>query len=304
MMRFVGLLLLMIAPLTASAAPLAELFGTRTSDGVLLHGLHYSPRNPSTTAVIHLPGGPGAFYSIQDMAPLAQSLQQADYHFFTVNTRTAGTNGMMYARFEDYEKDVAAAVQYALGTGMKDIILLGQSLGSVRAVYYTAMTGDTAIKALILCSAIPSPYLEAQARRDADQRQAYDEFLAKQRKKIANRQGLELSAWPWWGNERLLNISAAAWVSVFGAPAESNASTVKFAGKIELPVLMVHGTRDEVVRPALAEQVLAAFSKSSDRHLVTIEGANHLFLGHEAELASVVTDWLVKRFPHPVVSGE
>ena len=75
----------------ATATPLAELFAMQTKDGVLLHGLHYRPARESHTVVIHLPGGPGAFYSPQDMAPLAEVLTRNDIHFLSVNLRTAGT---------------------------------------------------------------------------------------------------------------------------------------------------------------------------------------------------------------------
>lgn len=284
-------------PSPADDPPLAELVAMRTDDGVLLHGLHYRPRQPSATVVIHVPGGPGAFYSIQDMAPVARTLNDAGYHFLSVNTRTAGTNGMLYARFDDYRRDLDAAVRLALQRGLTDIVLLGQSLGTARAVYYVARTGQPDIRALVLAAPIPSPYLEAQFRWNDAERARYDAFLAEQRQAVAAGDGRALASYRWWGNDRILEVSAATWVDVFGTPEESDASTVEFAPEVALPVLVVYGTEDETVRPELARQVLSAFTASPVRDLRAIEGANHVFIGHEQALADIVRDWLLEHVP-------
>lgn len=276
----------------------------RTSDGVLLHGLHYRPQQPSATVVIHVPGGPGAFYSIQDMAPVAAALTENGYHFLSVNTRTAGANGMMYARFEDYRLDLEAAVQLALGRGLTGIVLLGQSLGTARAVYYQAKTGQPAVEALVLTAPIPSPYLEAQARWNEAQRAAYGAFLEEQRAAVAAGEGRRLASYAWWGNDRILEVSAATWVNLFGTPAESDASTVEFAPGIELPVLVVYGTEDETVSPELAADVLAGFTSAPVRDLRAIEGANHVFIGFEEQLADAVTGWLLEHVPPHQSGGE
>lgn len=300
-----------VATATSSAAgaheapaPLAELVAMRTSDGVLLHGLHYRPEQPSATVVIHVPGGPGAFYSIQDMAPVAAELTENGYHFLSVNTRTAGANGMMYARFEDYRLDLEAAVQLALVRGMTGIVLLGQSLGTARAVHYQSATEQPAVEALVLTAPIPSPYLEAQARWNEAERAAYDAFLEEQRAAVAADEGRRLASYAWWGNDRILEVSAATWVNLFGPPAESDASTVEFAPDIELPVLVVYGTKDETVSPELAAEVLAAFTSAPLRDLRAVEGANHVFIGFEAQLADVVTGWLLEHVPPRQPGGE
>jgi dipeptidyl aminopeptidase/acylaminoacyl peptidase len=85
---FAATLSAMPAIAAETAAPLAELVAMRTTDGLLLHGLHYRPDRPSTTVVIHVPGGPGAFYSIQDMAPVASELTANGYHFLSVTSST------------------------------------------------------------------------------------------------------------------------------------------------------------------------------------------------------------------------
>lgn len=281
------------APAQLAAAPVAELFAMKTEDGVLLHGLHYRPPRNSTAVVIHLPGGPGAFYSPQDMAPLADALTRGGVHFLSVNLRTAGTNGMYYANFEEYPLDIAAAVRYAKDQGLTNIILLGHSLSSARVFYYLSKVQEPAIRAVIVSSGITSPYLESQLRWDAAGRAKYDDFLALRRGDVKAGRDRELSAYP-WGVNRNFEFSAATWVNVFGNPQDSNASTVKFAKDIRVPVLVVHGTKDETALPKNAELILASLINSPKKELIWIEGGNHLFIGTAVPYADAVAGWVTK----------
>jgi len=282
----------------AAAAPLAELVSARTSDDVLLHGLLYSPPTRSSRVVIHIPGGPGSFYSVQDMAPMAEALNHAGWHFLSMNCRTAGSGfeALAHARFEDYREDVAAAVELARRHGLTNVVLLGHSLGTARVAYYVAGRADAApsgvrLLGVVLGGSILSPYLEAQLRWSPDERAQYDAFLARQRERVAAGQGRELDAYPWAPGRRI-ELSAASWISVFGSPSESNASTIKFAAAFDVPVLLVHGTADHTALPDNARQLYAALSQSPSRELVWIDGGDHLFRGHEADFARIVVEWL------------
>jgi pimeloyl-ACP methyl ester carboxylesterase len=271
-----------------------------TDDHVPLFGLLYTPTRPTGYAVIHIPGGPGAFYSAQDMAPLASELNRDDYAFLSINMRTAGS--MLRARFEDYLLDVGAAVRLARQRGFTHLVLLGHSLGSARVVYYMARTKDPTVEGLVLSGVITSPYLEAQMRWNEAERARYDLFLQKQRERIQAGHGGELASYPWSGG-RELEMSADTWVSVFGAPQESNASTVKFAADIRVPVLVVHGTKDEAAMPENAQELLKALVASPAKQLVMVEGANHLFMGYAQQYADIVANWVRKTVPQDSTTG-
>lgn len=294
-----SLVLLAFTGITVRAAPLAELIGVKTEDGVLLNGLHYRPAAPSHTVVIHIPGGPGAFYGMQDMNPMAAALMANGHHFLSMNTRTAGSGGfatMAHAKFEDYRYDVAAAVAYAKQQGLTEIVLLGHSLGSARVVYFLAQTREPSVRGIILSGAITSPYLEAQMRWNPGQRAAFDGFLAGLRERVRSGRGKELATYE-WGPGRNVELSAASWLSIFGPPADSNASTVKFADSITSRVLLVHGDQDPTALPANAEQIYAALTKARSRELVWIQGGTHLFTGQEAAFAEAVVQWLKRVVP-------
>ena len=285
----------------AECAPQAELLSISTSDGVLLHGLLYSASKRSNRVVIHIPGGPGAFYSVQDMAPMATALNRTGWHFLSMNTRTAGSGfeSLAYAHFEDYRQDVAAAIELARDRGLTDVVLLGHSLGTARVAYYLAGRTDPSasrahLRGVVLGGSILSPYLEAQMRWSPEQRAQFDAFLARQREQIAANKPRVLDSYP-WAPGRNIELSAAAWVSVFGNPQDSNASTVKFASAFDVPVLLVHGTEDKTALPENARQLYAALEGSPSRELVWIDGGDHLFRGHESQYAKAVTTWLARR---------
>ena len=69
-------------------------------------------------------------------------------------------------------------------------------------------------------------------------------------------------------------------------PAES-------AGRLVAPLLLVHGTSDEVVPIEVSRRIHAAARRP--KRLVEVRGARHDFLDRRARLVRVVSDWLVRR---------
>ncbi|HWN63041.1 MAG TPA: alpha/beta fold hydrolase [Streptosporangiaceae bacterium] len=67
------------------------------------------------------------------------------------------------------------------------------------------------------------------------------------------------------------------------------------------PLLVVHGTWDRWVPVAQARE-LAARAGSPSRY-VEVEGANHAFSWHRAELANVIADWLGAAWNHEGATG-
>ncbi len=285
-----------VVPANAKEAPRAELVSTFTADHVLLHGLLYPASKPSRSVVLHLPGGPGSFYSMQDMAPLARDLNAKGYNFLSINLRSAGANGILFTKFEDYYADIAAAIQLCKSRGMTEVVLLGHSLSGPRAFYYMSRAHDPAVRAIVLSGVITSPYEEAQLRWNAEERAQYDRFLQDQRDTVKAGDGRRLATFPWSGGHQF-EMSAATWVSIFGTPAESNASTVKYARDITVPVLIVHGMKDEGALPANAKIVLASLVNSPSKSVTWVAGANHLFIGSSDVYGRIVSDWVVRTIP-------
>ena len=284
----------------ASAAPLAEFLLYPTEDKLALNALLFAPQTPTKSVVIMIPGMTGGFSGGgHDYSPMAEGLNQKGYAFMVPNMRTAGLHGMLFARFDDYTKDVAAAVAEAKRRGLTDIILFGTSLGGPRAIHYWTRTRDPAIKAMGFLASIKSPYLEAQLRFDPARKADFDGFLVKCRDLIKQGRGKDVLTYENWFPGRHITLSAVSFVEIFGTLEESDASTVKFGPQLIIPVVVIHGTKDEIALPPNATAIYDSLTAAPKRDIVWVEGATHyLAPGAIAEnYAKAVVDWVTRALP-------
>lgn len=279
-------------------APLAEFDSYLTEDRQLLHGLLWLPAGKTRTAVIYVPGGPGGFAGPVALNPIASAMTGKGYAFMAVNMRTAGANGFLFAHFEDCVKDIGTAVRFLKSRAFTDIVLVGDSLGGARSVYYWFESREPSIKALVFLATIKSPYLEAQLRWNEKERAEYDAFLREARDRVAKGRGQEILTYPAWYPGRPIVASARTFVNLFGTPEESNASTVKFGAHVTLPSLILHGNRDAVSLPENPESVFQSLTASPRRDLLWVDGEHFLIPEPEAgKYAEALIGWLLEVAP-------
>jgi alpha-beta hydrolase superfamily lysophospholipase len=284
----------------ASSAPLAEFLLYQAEDKIPLNALLFVPKAASKNVVIMIPGMTGGFSGgLHDYLPMAERLNEKGYAFMVPNMRTAGLHGMLFARFDDYTKDVAAAVAEAKARGLTEIILFGTSLGGPRAIHYWTSTKDPAIKAMGFLASIKSPYLEAQLRFDPARKADFDAFLVKCRDLIKQGRGREVLTYENWFPGRHVTLSAMSFVDIFGTLEDSNASTVKFGSRLTIPAVVIHGTKDEIALPPNATAIYDSLTAAPTREIVWVEGASHFLTpGPIAEAyAKAVADWVVRAVP-------
>jgi alpha-beta hydrolase superfamily lysophospholipase len=284
----------------ARAAPLAEFLLYPTEDKLALNALLFAPKTPTRSVVIMIPGMTGGFSGGgHDYVPMAERLSEKGYAFMVPNMRTAGLHGMLFARFDDYTKDVAAAIAAAKARGLTDVTLFGTSLGGPRAIHYWTRTKDPAVKAMGFLASIKSPYLEAQLRFDAARGADFDAFLVKCRDLIKEGRGRDVLTYENWFPGRHITLSAMSFVDIFGTLEESNASTIKFGPQLTIPAAVIHGTKDEIALPPNATAIHDSLTAAPKRDLVWVEGASHyLTPGPIAEnYAKAVVDWVSRAVP-------
>jgi alpha-beta hydrolase superfamily lysophospholipase len=288
------------ASTSASAAPLAEFLLYRTEDRLPLNALLFTPKTATKNVVVMIPGMTGGFSGgLHDYSPMAERLNQAGYAFMVPNMRTAGLHGMLFARFDDYTKDVAAAVAEAKRRGLSEIILFGTSLGGPRAIHYWTRTKDPAVKALGFLASIKSPYLEAQLRFDPARKADFDAFLVKCRDLVKQGRGRDVLTYENWFPGRHITLSALSFIEIFGTPEESDATTIKFGPQLTIPAVVIHGTKDEIALPPNATAIYDSLTAAPKREIVWVEGASHyLTPGPIAEnYAKAVVDWVTRAVP-------
>lgn len=280
----------------ATAAPLAEFVSYTTEDKVLLNALLWMPPGGTKTVVIYVPGMTGGFIGVHEINPAAEGLTSKGYAFLAVNMRTAGLHGMLFARFEDYVKDIDAAIRFAKSRGLTEVVLYGVSLGGPRIMYYWAQTRDPAVRALVFMGCIKSPYLEAQLRWNESERARYDTFLQGARDRVAQGKGNEVLSYTGWFPNLTVTLSAQTFVNIFGTLADSNASTVKFGPQITIPALIIHGLKDEIAVPPNGQAIYDSLTAAPRREIVWVEDAGHyLIKGPVAnKYAETLVTWLPK----------
>jgi alpha-beta hydrolase superfamily lysophospholipase len=280
----------------ANEAPRAEFLLYDTEDKVTLNALLFAPATPGKSAVVYVPGMTGGFIGINDYAPMAARLNAAGYALMLPNMRTAGLHGMLYARFADYVKDIAAAMATAQQRGFERIALFGTSLGGPRVINYWRRTHDPAVKALGFVASIKSPYLEAQIRFDAKKKAEFDAHLARCRELIKAGRGDEIVIYKQWFPTRDLVLAAHVYIDFFGTLEESDASTVKFGAEVTVPAAVIHGTKDDLALPPNGQAIYDSLTKAPKRDLIWIEGGGHFLTpGPIAEgFGKAVADWVAK----------
>jgi pimeloyl-ACP methyl ester carboxylesterase len=280
-------------------APRAEFLLCDTEDRQTLNALFYPLDKPTRSVVIYVPGMTGGFSGIHDYAPLATKLAEIGYALLVPNLRTAGLHGMLYARFDEYRKDIAAMVALVKGRGFDQIALLGTSLGGPRILDYWRHTRDPAVKALGFISSIKSPYLEAQIRFDDAKKADFDAHLAKCRELIKAGRGSEILTYGNWFPGRDMVLAAHVFVDFFGTIEESDASTVKFGSEVTIPTMVVHGAADNLALPPNGQAIYDSLTNAPKRDLIWVEGGTHfLQRGRSAEgFAKAISGWLAANLP-------
>jgi esterase/lipase len=298
--RLAAVALLIAATLPARTAPTLDLVRfPAAEDGLMLDALYFTPEKPGKSLVLLIPGLTGAVMGggLHDYRPLAGELAAKGYALLIPQLRSL--NNWPYAFFDDVVKDIGGAVAFAKARGYEQIALFGTSLGGPRIALYMARQGDPSIRAVGFIASIKSPYLEFQIRQSESERARLDAFLAKARELVAAGRGGEPVAFENWFPNRHMAMTAKSFISFFGRDDESNAVSIKFAGEIKVPALVIHGTADEIALKPNAEAIYASLTAAPKRDLIWIEGAKHyLTPGWIAETyAKRIAEWMGENMP-------
>lgn len=148
-------------------------------------------------------------------------------------------------------EDVAAAVEYVMGRGAENVVLIGYSTGSAHVLSYLYRTPSSPVVAAIL----DSPNIDFEA--------AVDLGASQRRLPLVP---LPLPGTLVWSAKRLSSVR-------FGLD-WANLDYVARAGELNRPVLVFHGTADETVPLATSQELAAA--RADLVRLVVVTGAGHV----------------------------
>jgi pimeloyl-ACP methyl ester carboxylesterase len=281
-----------------------ELVRTVTNDGLRLDGALSQGRGVPTgltpaTAAILLHGVASNFYTSHTFEPLIKKLPDLGIAALTVNTRghdlvfnaSAGNVrrrfGAAYEVVDECRLDIAAWIKLLKERGHERIVLIGHSLGAVKAVYAQAQEQFPEVAALV---AVSPPRLSYAAFMNApESSQFWDSMhLAQQMAKVGQSEELFSSKYPF-----PLLITASAYIDKYG-PAERY-NILNFVAALPCPALFVYGGK-ELTTGGIAfaglPDILNSIAGTERRVVSVIDGADHLYTAANERLAAEISNWL------------
>ncbi len=172
-----------------------------TSDGCFLPGLIQRCDKPTKSIIIFIHGSGGNFFKANYYEDMFEDFNYHGYDFMISNNRGSEQYfrlhrknrgitetlkaGNIYENFDDSIYDVAAAVNYAKDMGYNDIILVGQSLGTLKVQYYCEQIGD--IRKQILLSPV-----DMVSRFRYRVGESYDVLIDKSKKLVSENKPYEM----------------------------------------------------------------------------------------------------------------
>lgn len=281
---------------------LVELVRTTTADGLRLDGAFRAAgegqvRRQPTVLVLH--GVGGNFYQSSTFEPLLPRLHAAGYPTLTVNTRghdsVFGAQlgnirkrlGAAYEIVDDCRQDIAAWIKFLASRGHERVILLGHSLGAIKAVYAQANDRHAGVVAVI---AISPPRLSYTAFMNALESSVFFESMSIARELAKEGAGDELftAKFPF-----PLLITADSYIDKYG-PAERY-NILEFTAQLHCPTLFTYGSK-ELAQGGIAfagmPEALHKLPAHAPRDIVTVEGADHFYSGTQEALTERVGEWL------------
>jgi pimeloyl-ACP methyl ester carboxylesterase len=281
-----------------------ELVRTVTRDGLRVDGALVEGRGSGggkgPTAAVLLPGVAANFYTSSTFDPLIPRLQELGLAALMVNTRghdsvfgaTVGTVrrrlGAAYETVDDCRHDVLAWVDFLKSRGHDSLMLIGHSLGAVKAVYALARDHFPEFSAIV---AVSCPRLSHTAFMNApDSSSLFWESMHTAKDMVKAGQGEELftSKYPF-----PLLITAAGYIDKYGPDERYN--VLKFAGELRCPALFTYGSK-ELTSGGIAfagmPEALSALPGGQRRTVEVIEGADHVYTGVTDRLVTEIERWI------------
>jgi pimeloyl-ACP methyl ester carboxylesterase len=280
---------------------LVDLVRTTTPDRMRLDGaLHVAP-SPGTTfdLAICLHGVQSNFYSSSLIEGLVEPLIQQGISVLRVNTRghdgvTAATvadrrrwQGAAFEIVDESRHDVQGWLAWAKDHGYQRVLLLGHSLGAVKCLY-TAAYEELPLVAGI--AAVSPPRLSYAYFREGFDNDKFFESIAIAESFVQQRKpdAIFQAKFP-----LPLFITANGYLDKYGPRERYN--FLNYLAQVHVPILMVYGTKELSASAAFSgiREAIAELDLPTDRfHLVTIEGADHVYNGQHAALGGALVAWL------------
>jgi pimeloyl-ACP methyl ester carboxylesterase len=222
----------------------------------------------------------------------------------SINTRMAFVGQIMgYGIFDDALMDLDAAIGFLKERGFRNIFLLGYSLGANLAAYYLSTRGSQDVKGLILegCSfSLPDSQRNRYTKWGSIP--SYDDIYETAKKVLGGN--------PYRSSNDQIFVVYRAWGPSFmpldtelftyktwwfmRSPEAEGAKTYKLIGKVDVPILFIHGEEDYIVEEWEPRVLLRIARRSGNRHVTLrfIPGAGHDCMENPDLTIGTIVEWI------------
>ena len=272
-------------------------------DGALLAGDEISRRPVDAALCLH---GVGAnFYTSSALEAISPAMRQLGIAVLLANTRghdslyTASVamgrrrQGAAVEIVDECRLDVAGWCKFLGERGLEKILLMGHSLGAIKAVYSQAHEPIGSVVGLIAAS---PPRLSCQAFKNSLESASFFDSLAtaEQLVKSGREDELFVAKFPF-----PLLISATSYIDKYG-PAERY-NILDFAANVAVPALFTYGSKElesgGIAFASLPEALAKLPEKRGAIEVQVIAGADHNYTGCGESLAAAMSKWIQGYFP-------
>ncbi len=270
---------------TRPSDTITELVQVTTADGVQLDGALWraagGPGPRPTILLVH--GYAGNFYT--GWPRLAHSLAQRSHLTLALNMRDHDLTPQT-SLFEDNRADIEAGINLLAARGRSRVVLVGQSLGTNRVLFYQAETQDPRVTGLVLMAG-PGNLLEWNIRIFGRERALA--VLAEAQRRVQDGRGAELMLVDLGPLGKAL-YSAQHVVSLRGP--ETRSDPFMNIARVTVPVLILHGAADRLADLTVAERLKAAAVAAPTAELHRISGADHSLPLFTDAVLPILAPWL------------
>lgn len=278
-----------------------ELIRAKTADGVLLDGSlqrpveHDSSLRNTVWLLVH--GTGGNFYSAGVLQVFAEQLVRAKHSVARINTRghdivstlSGGrslSGGAAFESIADCTHDLRAWIDELTRRDFSRVVLVGHSMGGVKAIFSQAHDPHPNVAAVIGVSPPRFCHAEWQSSPKAA---AFREHFRRASEWVDSGRGDELmlvqQPLPLW-------LTAAGFLAKYGP--HDHFDFLPLLPRLNRPTLLIVGTESVALSPAF-ESVPAAVQKlqpsSSHLDLQLVPGANTGYSGHLDVPARLALEW-------------
>lgn len=278
-----------------------EIVVTQAADGIELAGAVISPAQgePKRTAVVWIHGYTGRFYEPHALI-IGRRFAERGYTFITGNNRGNNYGSILHVRsigqqrlggaawekLDESPLDVDAWIDYAISLGHKEVILIGHSLGGMKVTYYMATRQDKRVKALVNASG-PVWRFIGPAKEDVERAEQVEQMMK-------DGKGLDLIVNPSESDNPSVSVqNIQSGINfrkiLFGEGPDDKKRAVSL---IRVPMFAFIGTEEpRIGNPADLDWLKSMAVRSPNCEIKVFEGCDHLYTGHEVEVADAIACW-------------